>query len=322
MTTFKRITHPIWIIVLVLAFVSVGCNKNDDDDENGGGVWPSTQVDGSLPGLFSISGSQQVYFSKGNLQYQASTNTWQFAENQWDYIGANNSQISSTYNGWIDLFGWGTSGYNHGAVCYQPWSTSVYNRDYYAYGQYNYGLSDQSGKADWGYNAINNGGNRQNYWRTLTIDEWEYLLETRTTTSGIRFAKAQVNEVGGLILLPDDWDANTYSLSNANSDAVSAYFSDNTIAASQWTILEDAGAVFLPAAGSRTGTIILPCVPLKDLINTPCSGYYWSASQKHSRDSCGIFFLEGGLHKHNSRRLISSGDRYVGLSVRLVRNAE
>lgn len=97
---------------------------------------PSTP-EGAINGLFTINeNGDQVYFSKGNLQYQASTSTWRFAENQWDYVGtqnppwgdaggtvsgSDNANISETYSGWIDLFVWGTSGYNHGAVCYQPW---------------------------------------------------------------------------------------------------------------------------------------------------------------------------------------------------------
>lgn len=47
----------------------------------------TTSPVGAINGLFSVSATQQVYFSQGNLQYQASTNTWRFAENQWDYVG-------------------------------------------------------------------------------------------------------------------------------------------------------------------------------------------------------------------------------------------
>ncbi len=72
--------------------------------------------EGALPGLFSVSEGEQVRFSKGNLQYQASTKTWRFADQQYDVIGMDNEKISETYSGWIDLFGWGTSGYDHGAV--------------------------------------------------------------------------------------------------------------------------------------------------------------------------------------------------------------
>lgn len=130
-----------------------------------------------------MSNTKQVYFSKGNLQYQASTNTWRFAENQYDHIGNANANISSSYDGWIDLFGWSTSGYNHGAVCYQPWSTSQTTSNYYAYGNSIYNLNNQTWKADWGYNKIINGGNKENMWRTTTKNEWVYLLNNRITSS-------------------------------------------------------------------------------------------------------------------------------------------
>lgn len=45
---------------------------------------------GAISGLFSVGATQQVWFSQGNLQYRASTNTWRFAENQWDYVGTQN----------------------------------------------------------------------------------------------------------------------------------------------------------------------------------------------------------------------------------------
>ena len=69
-------------------------------------------VDGAITAAFSVSETKKVYFSQGNLQYQASTNTWRFATNQYDCIGKEgNEKKSSTYSGWVDLFGWGTSGY-------------------------------------------------------------------------------------------------------------------------------------------------------------------------------------------------------------------
>ena len=259
---------------------------------------------GAINGLFSVSDNQQVYFSRGNLQYQASTNTWRFATNQYDYVGSANSSISSTNSGWIDLFGWGTSGYNHGAVCYQPWSTSTNFRDYYAYGNYQYNLCDQTGQADWGYNPISNGGNATDQWRTLTQPEWDYVFNTRVTTSGIRYAMANVNNVNGVILLPDDWNTSIYSLSTTNSSEAS--FSSNTLTASQWNTLEQAGAVFLPAAGFRGGTSV---------IFVGSYGCYWSASFYYSNGAYNMYFGDSYLY---------TGDyyRYRGRSVRLVAPAE
>ena len=62
---------------------------------------------------FAVSENSYVAFAKGNLQYQASTNTWRFADKQYDVIGEENANVSENYDGWIDLFGWGTSGYNN-----------------------------------------------------------------------------------------------------------------------------------------------------------------------------------------------------------------
>ena len=263
---------------------------------------------GAINGKFTINADgDQVYFSQGNLQYQASTNTWRFATNQYDYIGSDNSNISSTYSGWIDLFGWGTSGYNHGANCYQPWSTSQTNSDYYAYGSYSYNLYDQTGQADWGYNPISNGDNTANQWRTLTQPEWNYVFNTRTTTSGIRYAKANVNNVNGVILLPDDWSTGTYSLSNTNSSGAS--FSSNTLTASQWSTLEQAGAVFLPAAGSQSGTSVYGVGSL---------GYYWSASYRNivPYNAYGVYFDDSNF--------LTDGElsRSGGMNVRLVAPSE
>ena len=262
---------------------------------------------GAINGLFTInSNGDKVWFSQGNLQYRASTNTWRFAANQYDYIGNDNSNISQTYSGWIDLFGWGTSGYNHGAVCYQPWSTSQTNSDYYAYGSATYNLYNQTGQADWGYNAISNGGGGTNTWRTLTggnDGEWYYVFNWRNTDSGIRYAKAQVNNVNGVILLPDNWSSNYYSLNNTNN--ASAIYNDNVISASTWTSSFEAhGAVFLPAACYRYGTSV----------NMGSSGNYWSASYGSSIGAYLVYFYNSNLNAGKA------DGRNLGFSVRLVRD--
>ena len=180
-------------IMLMMVF-AVGCGKQP--------VEPQKQApEGAGDGLFSISENKQVYFSQGNLQYQPSSNTWQFARNQYDIIERNDYlQIDENYDGWIDAFAWGTSGNNHGAVCYQPWSNSENDFDFFAYGDSVANLYDHTGQADWGYNRILNGGNQTGLWRTLTKDEWEYILDKRSTISGARFAHAVVNGVLGIVL--------------------------------------------------------------------------------------------------------------------------
>lgn len=284
----------------------------------GGG---SGAPEGAINGLFSVSPTQKVYFSQGNLQYQASTNTWRFADNQWDYVGdsengtvfengikCDNALISSIYDGWIDLFGWGTSGYNHGAVCWQPWSTGAYTGLYNVYGFSNYNLYDQTGEADWGYNAIYNGGNQENSgWRTLTIDEWDYLLNNRNTVSGIRYAKAKVNGINGIVVLPDDWNSSYYPLDNINGGGAS--FDNNTISISQWETLEQYGAGFLPITGNRHGTGIIH--------NSIYTGYYWSASCDYN-DNDGSYFI---VIQEPTEIVLIPVYRGNGFAVRLAKNA-
>ncbi|MDO5316289.1 MAG: hypothetical protein Q4F82_09310 [bacterium] len=280
--------------------------NNNSGGSNGGNSGGGNSIpDGIINGKFSVSTSQKVYFSKGNLQYQPSTCLWRFAEHQYDYIGNANSDIGQYYANWIDLFGWGTSDFAHGATCYQPYSTSQNYNDYLAYGSASANLNDQTGLADWGVNAISNGGNETRVWRTLTKDEWSYLLTSRSTSSGKRYSKAEVAGKNGLIILPDDWSNSTYTLNNANSG--SASFSDNVISSSTWSTLEAAGAVFLPAAGSRAGTSVS---------GTGTSGYYWSSSCQNPTYAYLLSFNENSLSPYQ-------GDfRYYGQSVRVVCEAE
>ena len=278
----------------------------------------NTYPEGALPGVFSVSGNTFVCFSQGNLQYIGSAgngdenNTgayWRFAEHQWDYLG-DNGQGSDSKTVDRDLFCWGTSGYNHGANCYQPWSISESQSDYYAYGSDTYNLYDESGQADWGYNAISNGGNQENSgWRTLTHEEWEYLFNARNTASGIRYAMATVNNVNGMIILPDDWDASYYMLSNTNTPGV---YSSNTISETEWVTLEQHGAVFLSAGGNRYG-ISLNWVGYE--------GYYWSASYLDSNRAYGMGFSDNDLYSYGmncyggrSTRLVCPVQGYFGIN--------
>jgi len=265
-------------------------------------------MDGAVKGLFSVSENDKVYFSKGNLQYQVSSNTWRFAENQWDCVGNGNSNISSSYSGWIDLFGWATSGYYYDGTCHYPW-TCLPTGGYVAYGDHYADLDDETGEADWGYNAISNGGNRIGQWRTLLEDEWEYLVCTRNTVSGIRFAKGTVNGVNGVILLPDGWNSSVYGLRNTN-DETSASYGDNVISDETWiSVLEPAGAVFLPAAGKRENLTVY---------YANVEGGYWSSSGSSVEGFLGHHDLAGCLEFGNTRLYFNSESRSNGYSVRLV----
>ena len=256
--------------------------------------------EGAIDGLFTINeAGDQVYFAQGNLQYQATTNTWRFADQQWDALGKANDSISPTNDGWIDLFNYGTSGYDHGAIKYQPWNTCD-DSCYYAYGNPALNLNDETGQADWGYNAIINGGNKEGVWRTLTGEEWEHILFRRSTSSGIRYAKARVNHYNGIILLPDDWNPKTISLHNVNQAII--LFNYNSIDSLQWSLMEASGAVFLPAAGSRWGNTSWALGNL---------GAYWTST------NCYRLYFD-----NNILDIGEAWSRGDGHAVRLVRDAK
>jgi hypothetical protein len=133
---------------------------------------------------FSISDSTQIYFSKGNLQYQASTGTWRFAENQIDYIGNNENM-----EGWIDLFAHGTGENPTSDTSISPF-------------------------VDWGINKI--GNCPPNTWSTLSSNEFSYLLKRkRGQLQGV----AYVRDIIGTIVLPDNWSL-MYFFNNNNDKPI------------------------------------------------------------------------------------------------------
>ena len=283
---------------------------NEGHTESAIPVTAASYEPGTLRGVFSI-GENMMHFSQGNLQYTKSTGIWSFMEHQYDMVETDEQEVGDDYadQDVVSLFGWGTSGQSMSpsANCYQPWSTSYNDEDYYTYGSETNNLYDGNGRADWGYNAISNGGSTENSgWLTLSRNAWNYVFNLRSTVSGIRYAKATVNGVNGVILLPDDWTASIYALNSTNFSG--ANFTNNTITAEVWAnVLEVNGAIFLPAAGTRSGTSVR---------DVDSRGYYWSTSYYSSDEAYYVRFYSTGL------LLDDFDDRSGGCSVRLVRNAE
>ena len=244
---------------------------------------------------FSVNIGKKVEFSAGNLQYQANTNTWRFADNQYDIIGADNSNISPSYDGWIDLFGWGTSGWNSGAKAYQPYDTSTNYSDYLIDNNTKISMAGDYAKADWGVNCkiINAEGE----FRTLTNYEWNYLINQRPNAHTKR-GMAEINGIFGFVVLPDAW-------SQPSGTSFDSGEKTNKYTTEQWKKMEKNGAIFLPAAGYRNGT---------DIADTNF-GYYWSCSV----DGNYAHYL---YFRTNNYIDVGRGLRNCGLSVRLVRDLE
>ena len=237
---------------------------------------------GSKGELFTINADgDKVWFSQGNLQHQASTNTWRFAEQQYDYVGNANSNISITYTGWIDLFGWGTGS--------NPTLTSTNYNDYGTF-------------VDWGNNAISNGGNTANCgWRTLSQAEWYYLINTRANSTNLgianaRYAKGAVNGIHGVILFPDGYTHpnGVTEPSGINNSSSTTGWNSNNYTLSQWNEMEANGAVFLPAAGYRLGT---------NVSDVGSGGNYWSSTPNDVSHAYLLSFHSSYLNAaHNNYR--------------------
>lgn len=218
---------------------------------------------------FSVSSTKKVIFAPGNLQatYNATTKTWTwgFAANQYDFIGSTggNNFITTSIkedaepyaklsgNGTVDLFGWSTESTYYGIA------TSEQKTDY-------------SGSfVDWG--SMNIDGRGENYWRTLscgneTSYEWHYIIHDRATgvnvngTDNARYTKAILNTgsstIKGLILFPENYEGPSNNTSDITWGPINGQTSDfgTTLNLKGWNLLQSAGCVFLPAAGSRYPT--------------------------------------------------------------------
>ena len=235
--------------------------------------------DGAINGKFSVSDTKQVYFSKGNLRYASSK--WSFFDNQYDRY------TSYSADAW-DHFGWSTSTTTYGMST----STSI--------------IGDYSGDfVDWG--ATMGTG-----WFTLSKDEWKYLFNTRSAstvggTENARYAKAKVNDVQGVILFPDTYthpDGVT-APTGVNATGKTGW-NGNSYTAADWTKMETAGCVFLPAAGYRSGS---------EMVSPATLGYYWSATPSSTINTYSVYFSSSSLDP------VYSNNLYYGYSVRLVQEA-
>ena len=275
--------------------------------------------DPNPPTVFTVSDTKTVTFSQGNLQYHATVGVhqtadastvhgvWRFAEHQYDTIGAGNANVASAYAGWIDLFGWGTSGWNSGANAYQPYATSTNNADYFPGGSNANELTGAYANADWGvYNAIFNGGDKPEEWRSLTQSELNYVFNTRTDAANKR-SLATVNGVTGCILLPDNW----VLPSGLSFSPTTANFTTNTYTIAQWQKMEANGAIFIPSAGYRNGTAAKSVNQMGD---------YWTSSNYTSdyNKAKRLLFREYGNGIDAS--LGCREDRHYGFGVRLVKD--
>ena len=192
-------------------------------------IMPKVEInDWSMPskriGIFSIAKDKYVTFSQGYLQYVRSKDQWLFAPNQSHFTGERhykNGQLADT----IMYFGW--SGKNSKA----PWGISLSTN-----------ANDYVGEfLDWGSNSI--AGDAPNTWRSISEEEWMYLYQERENAEKL-ISLGMVESINGLIILPDSW-----ILPAGMHFEPSMQVATNQYSKQEWSIMENAGAIFLPMTG-------------------------------------------------------------------------
>lgn len=271
---------------------------------------------------FSVSPTLKVRFSKGNLQYNDYEYQWRFADRQFLVVGADNEHIGPDYNGWIDLFGWGACGYYLGSEFHDVLATSKDYNDYLINGS----LDNDLGLLDWGFSIggeITNGENL--VWRTLSSQEWNYLLSGRPDARS-KVGLATVCGRKGLVVLADKWvtpeglefvplEDGGMAYSNQlyeDQGQIVDHFKANVYTQESWTLMEHSGALFLPAAGRRWGV---------QVINYGHAdwGVYWtttSAGADNNGNVRAVSFYQSGVTP------LAETNRAYGCSVRLVTEVE
>jgi Fibrobacter succinogenes major domain (Fib_succ_major). len=238
----------------------------------------------ALKGVFSVSATKTVVFSKGNLQASVDATgapaAWRVAEHQHDYLGEETLDLGlGTKELNLDLFCWSTdAASNNWGIHTKTGTPTDPNTPGFTDGNFR----------DWG-SVIGDG------WRTLSKEEWSYLLKRQVNGgSGYMYAYRNFNftaikidgeYVKGIFFYPDNYTGS---------------YNETT-----WAEINAANIVFLPGGGYREGQMVMT--------DYNRSGLYWTSTPDHDNRAYYMTFagdIETGISDFNFR--------FMGYSVRLV----
>lgn len=304
-------------------------------------------------GAFTVDAEgHQVYFTKGNLQYQPSTKTWRLGGHGYDFVGSkmggspgtvfnddgitlsDNILMAKDYEGWIDLFAFGVTGYKDEAngIDLDPCNYMSPSGSRPAYKSY--AVADLDENTDWGKFCDIQGvpDNLKHNMRVLTTAEWQYLAtrdpmrtqnqEPLYFTTKLGHAQIVVDDnhskviTSGTVLLPEVFEDPETSLENdgkfLNRALAGSGYENNKYTKEGWAAMEANGAVMIPACGFRgynSGhTFVL------DTSTSGIMGDYWTST--HSALPNYVIVGKSHIDGHYD------GGYTRGYGVRLVWNAE
>ena len=227
-----------------------------------------------LEGEFTVASGKKVRFTRGNLYYD---DTNKIEPHQYDFNSA--GYTSSIPH--VSHFMWCN---NIGNAAMQTYNTSWDGQSPF--------FTEVEGFTVNGFS--------ENQCRTLTSAEWQYLFSYGTTyDNDIRRGKYKLGvticeKQNCIVLLPDDWSGDANDL-EINYDYVG------------WKHMEEAGAVCLPAAGFRNGSL-----GNSFIYDVGGLGCYWSASPYFDYNAYDLYFDSGIVNPN------LNDYRYQANSVRLV----
>ena len=326
-------------------------------------------LDAGSQGPFTVDvpNNRKVAFAMGDLQYQASTGTWRLAEQQYNMVGGQNGDtgggsqivgnvfkdnvyvdenrcknnlIASDYTGWIDLFGWATSGFDNTtadntALYFHPYDytveeSAVSEKNRYGYGPSldllgvgeSFGKNATMAQYDWGqHNVIQNrrradGADPAGTWRTPTVEEWLCMAGAADYITGHPYAGVEIRPNA------DQLRMDVKIKDNRGVYIMGVIFMPDgwtgtlaqTYTTAEWYALEKEGAIFLPANRGRTKRVW----GTHEDERNDC--VYWTATARDWEKACTFrWFCPDEEHPNGIYR-IGQYNRFHGRSVRLVQD--
>ena len=134
-----------------------------------------------------------------------------------------------------------------------------------------------------------------------------YLISGRPNAAS-KCGYATIGAIHGFVILPDIWTipAGLSFIPGTNGANIMDFSNCSTYSVSDWIAMENAGAVFLPAAGFRISDSIT------DNVNNSC--YYWTTTPYDNVRASYLVVRPNMLHTSDE------GWRFMGFSVRPVKD--